>query len=118
MRSLLAQHDQATGALVFTAESAAQQRAVKVWDSKFAGARFLTQHLITLLTSANTGSPQAALLRLGQAEAALQASTCSWDIVAERLREEGSNPLWQTTRGNFAALRLLYGLLRAARRMS
>ncbi len=43
-----------------------------------------------------------ALLRLGQAGPALKASTCSWDIVAERLREEPSNPLWQTTRGNFA----------------
>ncbi len=43
-----------------------------------------------------------ALLRLGQAEAALAASTCSWDTVAERMREESGNNLWATTQGNFA----------------
>ncbi len=43
-----------------------------------------------------------ALLRLGENESALKASTCSWDIVAERLREESDNALWKTTQGNFA----------------
>ena len=43
-----------------------------------------------------------ALLRLSENESALEASSCSWDIVAERLREETGNLLWQTTQGNFA----------------
>lgn len=44
-----------------------------------------------------------ALLQLGEAALALQASQRAWDIVAERLQEEGPQPIWLTARGNFAA---------------
>ena len=43
-----------------------------------------------------------ALLQLGEPAAALAASQRAWDIVAERLQEEGPQPLWLTSRGNFA----------------
>ena len=43
-----------------------------------------------------------ALLHLGEYEAALAASQQAWDIVAERLNEEGPQALWLITRGNFA----------------
>ena len=43
-----------------------------------------------------------ALLRLGQNEAALEASQRSWDLVAQRMAEEKGNALWPTTRSNFA----------------
>ena len=44
-----------------------------------------------------------ALLRLGQNDAALQASQRSWDLVAQRITEDKGNALWPTTRSNFAA---------------
>ena len=43
-----------------------------------------------------------ALLRLDEVAAALVASQQAWDILADRLREEGQLPLWLTTQGNFA----------------
>jgi tetratricopeptide (TPR) repeat protein len=41
-------------------------------------------------------------LRLGHGAAALVAARRAWDTVAERLREEGEQPLWISTRGNVA----------------
>jgi len=41
-------------------------------------------------------------LRLGHGPAALVAAQRAWDILAARLREEGEQPLWVNTRGNFA----------------
>jgi len=43
-----------------------------------------------------------ALLALGEDAAALLAAQCAWDIVAERLAEEGADSLWPATQGNFA----------------
>ncbi len=43
-----------------------------------------------------------ALLRLGEDAPALAAAQRSWDIVAQRIREEPANALWPTTRANFA----------------
>jgi tetratricopeptide (TPR) repeat protein len=44
-----------------------------------------------------------ALLQLGEAEAALAAAQRAWDIVGERLREEGETGMWPATRDNLAA---------------
>ncbi|MDP2004332.1 MAG: serine/threonine-protein kinase [Rubrivivax sp.] len=44
-----------------------------------------------------------ALLQQGEPAAALVASQRAWDIVAQRLQEEGPQPIWLSARGNFAA---------------
>ena len=43
-----------------------------------------------------------ALLALGEDAAALVTAQRAWDIVAERLAEEGADSLWPATQGNFA----------------
>ena len=43
-----------------------------------------------------------ALLQLGDNAPALVASQQAWDLLSERLRQEGPQALWLTTQGNFA----------------
>ena len=43
-----------------------------------------------------------ALLRLGEHTAALAAAQTAWDLVAERLRQDGRQSQWPATQGSFA----------------